>query len=155
LASNDYAFLTHWRVPGTLEQAYDILIDVRGYLRWWPDVYLEVGPIGSISAGVGAKTRLLTRGKLPYKLHWQAEIIEADRPISFVIRATGDFDGHDVWSLQPQDNDVAIAFDWRLRAEKPLLRYLSFLFKPLFKWNHRWAMVCGEEGLRAEIARRR
>jgi hypothetical protein len=88
-------------------------------------------------------------------LHWQAEIIEADRPISFVIRATGDFDGHDVWSLQPQDNDVAIAFDWRLRAEKPLLRYLSFLFKPLFKWNHRWAMVCGEEGLRAEIARRR
>ena len=88
-----------------------------GYLRWWPDIYLEVEPIGSISASVGAKARLLTRGKLPYKLRWQAEIIEADRPISFVIRATGDFDGRGVWSLQQQDNGVAIAFDWRLRAE--------------------------------------
>jgi hypothetical protein len=97
----------------------------------------------------------LTRGKLPYKLRWQAEIIEADRPISFVIRAIGDFDGRGVWSLQQQGNDVAIAFDWRLRAEKPLLRYLSFLFKPLFKWNHRWAMARGQEGLRAEIAGRR
>src|SRR5580700_97404 len=29
MASNEYAFLTHWRVPGTLEQAYAILIDVR------------------------------------------------------------------------------------------------------------------------------
>ena len=85
MASNEYVFLTHWRVPGTLDQAYDILIDVRGYLRWWSDVYLQVDRISSISAGAGAKARLLTRGKLPYKLRWQAEIIEADRPISFVI----------------------------------------------------------------------
>ena len=33
MASNEYAFLTHWRVPWTFEQAYDILIDVRRYLR--------------------------------------------------------------------------------------------------------------------------
>jgi hypothetical protein len=36
-----------------------------------------------------------------------------------------------------------------------LLRYLSFVFKPLFAANHRWAMAQGERSLRAEMARRR
>jgi hypothetical protein len=48
-----------------------------------------------------------------------------------------------------------IVFDWRLRAEKPLLKSLSFLLKPLFRWNHGWAMARGEEGLRRELIRRR
>ena len=47
-----------------------------------------------------------------------------------------------------------ITYDWRIRAEKPLLRYLSFLLKPVFSANHRWAMARGEESLKAELARR-
>ena len=50
---------------------------------------------------------------------------------------------------------VDITYDWRLRAEKPLLRNLSFLLKPLFEANHRWAMAQGEESLKLELARRR
>ena len=46
-------------------------------------------------------------------------------------------------------------YDWRLRAEKPLLRNLSFLLKPLFEANHRWAMAQGEESLKLELLRRR
>jgi hypothetical protein len=50
---------------------------------------------------------------------------------------------------------VDIMFDWRIRAEKPLLRWLSFVLKPLFEANHRWAMARGEECLVRELARRR
>jgi hypothetical protein len=50
---------------------------------------------------------------------------------------------------------VNITFDWKLVAEKPLLRYLSFLFKPIFSANHRWAMARGEESLKRELARKR
>ena len=41
-----------------------------------------------------------------------------------------------------------------LRAEKPLLRRLSFALKPIFSWNHRWAMARGYENLRREVNRR-
>jgi len=34
------------------------------------------------------------------------------------------------------------------------LRYLSFLLKPAFSANHRWAMERGRESLELEIARR-
>ncbi len=50
---------------------------------------------------------------------------------------------------------VDITYDWRLSAEKPLLRNLSFLLKPVFEANHRWAMAQGEESLKLELARRR
>ena len=44
---------------------------------------------------------------------------------------------------------------WRRRADKPLLAALSFLMKPLFAANQRWAMARGEESLKLELARRR
>jgi hypothetical protein len=50
---------------------------------------------------------------------------------------------------------VDITYDWRIRAEKPILRTLSFLLKPILSANHRWAMACGEESLVLELARRR
>ncbi len=36
-----------------------------------------------------------------------------------------------------------------------LLRNLSFLVKPVFEANHRWAMAQGEASLKLELARRR
>jgi len=39
-------------------------------------------------------------------------------------------------------------------ADKPLLKSLSFLMKPIFAANHHWAMRQGEESLQLELARR-
>ena len=47
-----------------------------------------------------------------------------------------------------------IIYDWRITAEKPLLRLFSPILKPIFGANHRWAMARGEESLRIELARR-
>jgi hypothetical protein len=60
-----------------------------------------------------------------------------------------------VWTFRQDGPFVDIEYDWRIRAEKPLLRSLSFLLKPIFEANHRWAMARGEESLRLELARRR
>ncbi len=49
---------------------------------------------------------------------------------------------------------MTITYDWKIRANKPLLRSLSVVLKPIFAANHRWAMARGEESLRLELARR-
>ena len=156
MASNDYAFLTEWRIEAPRELIYDILVAGEDLPRWWPDVYLSAtreGPKGD--SEVGTRIRLHTRGRLPYTLKWTAETVRADRPAGFEIRATGDFDGRGVWTFEQEGPETHILFDWRLRAEKPILRYLSFLLKPLFSWNHRWAMARGYEHLKEEVARRK
>ena len=69
--------------------------------------------------------------------------------------AWGDFDGTGRWTFEQDGAFVNITYDWNIRAEKPLLRYLSFLMKPIFAANHRWAMAQGEACLRQELARLR
>jgi len=99
--------------------------------------------------------RLLTKGWLPYTLSWEFEVVESRYPYGFTIVASGDFDGVGVWTFAQNSPSVDVTYDWRIRAEKPILRTLSFLLKPVFAANHRWAMARGEESLVLELSRRR
>jgi len=103
----------------------------------------------------GRLTELHTKGCLPYTLRWRFRITQARRPERIALDAMGDFVGRGVWTFAPREAGTDVAFDWRLRAQKPLLRTLSLLLKPVFSANHRWAMDRGEESLRLELQRRR
>jgi hypothetical protein len=45
---------------------------------------------------------------------------------------------------------VKVTSDWKIRADKPLLRYLSLLPKPV-SMNHEWAMAQVEKTLKAQL----
>ncbi len=154
--SRQYEFLSRWRVEGTCGEIADILADAPALARWWPSVYLHVEELEPPDArGLGRRVRLHTKGWLPYTITWESEIVESNYPHGFSLVATGDFDGRGVWTFEQDGSSVDITYDWRLSAEKPLLRNLSFLLKPVFEGNHRWAMAQGEESLKLELARRR
>ena len=159
MPDNEYHFISHWRVEGTCGEVADVLGEPLALPRWWPSVYLDVWelrpPINNVGSGVGRRVKLHTKGWLPYTLRWQFEVVESRYPHGFTIVATGDFDGRGIWTFEQDGAFVNVTYDWRLRAEKPLLRNLSFLLKPLFEANHRWAMARGEESLTLELARRR
>ncbi len=153
---NEYHFISRWRVEATCGEVADILGDALSLSRWWPSVYLDVIELRPADArGLGRRVALHTRGWLPYTLRWEFEIVESRYPHGFTLIATGDFEGRGIWTFEQDDAFVNITFDWRIRAEKPLLQQLSFLMKPLFAANHRWAMAQGEESLKLELARRR
>jgi len=154
--SNEYQFLSRWRVEGTCGEVADVLGDPLTLAQWWPSVYLEVEELRPADAhGLGRRVRLHTKGWLPYTIRWESEIVESHYPHGYTIVANGDFEGQGVWTFEQDGPFVNASYDWRLRAEKPLLRNLSFLLKPLFEANHRWAMAQGEESLKLELRRRR
>jgi hypothetical protein len=154
-SSNDYHFITHWRVPATAEEVSDVLADPTELVDWWPSVYLDVRVLEpGDEQGVGRVVDLYTKGWLPYTLRWQFTVTESRHPHGFTLVARGDFDGRGIWTITDRDGGADITYDWQIRADKPLLRYGSFLFKPIFAANHRWAMAKGEESLRLELARR-
>lgn len=156
MPAHEYHFVTRWRVPGTPGEVYAILEDAGSLGRWWPSVYLDVrvvDPAGD--GGADAYTELFTKGWLPYTLRWRFRATEKRPPTHLAIEAEGDFVGRGVWTLTPAAEGTEVVYDWRISAEKPLLRSLSFLLKPVFSANHVWAMERGEESLRLELARRR
>ncbi len=149
MSPNEYHFVTHWRVEATIEEVFAILEQPLDLVRWWPSVYLRVAQAGP------AVYELRTRGWLPYTLTWSFRITESRPPAEISLQAWGDFEGAGVWTLVQDGRHAAVIYDWRVKAEKPLLRYLSFLLRPIFSANHRWAMAQGETSLRRELARRR
>jgi hypothetical protein len=147
--NNDYVFVTHWRVEGTVEEVSEILDDPLSLPQWWPAVYLEVRklPDGVID--------LYTKGWLPYTLRWRFRVTESRKPHGFTLEAFGDLVGRGEWTLTQDGAYADVVYDWRVRADKPILRYGSFILKPIFAANHRWAMARGEESLARELLRRR
>lgn len=146
--TNEYVFVTRWRVEASVEEVSAILDDAEALPRWWPSVYLEVRklPDGSVD--------LYTKGWLPYTLRWQFRVTDSRKPYGFSLEASGDLVGRGVWTLRQDGRFADVEYDWRVRADKPLLRHGSFVFKPLFAANHRWAMARGEESLKLELQRR-
>ena len=156
LLDNNYHFITHWRIKGNLEEVADILGDGPGLKRWWPSVYLGVKELQpGDEHGVGREIALYTKGWLPYNLRWKFRVTESRYPHGFTLEAWGDFNGRGIWTLEQEDKWVNVTYDWKIRADKPLLKTFSFLLKPVFSANHRWAMAKGEESLRTELERLR
>jgi hypothetical protein len=153
MATNDYHFITVWHVKSTIQEVSEIIGDARGLTRWWPSVYLDVKVLEEgDEKGVGRVVDLYTKGWLPYTLRWAFRVTEV-RPDGFTLVAWGDFDGRGIWTFEQDGEWVNITYDWKIKAEKPLLRNFSFIMKPFFSANPRWAMANGEQSLKLELAR--
>ena len=157
MALNEYRFVTHWRVEAPREEVFAVLTDSESLTRWWPSVYRSVQPIGPPPGrdGVGKRLLLDTQGWLPYRLRWELRVVEHHHPSRLALEASGDFVGSGVWTLAQDGDATELQYEWAIRAHKPLLSYLSFLLKPVFALNHRWAMARGLESLELELERRR
>ena len=152
----EYEFRTVWRVAGTVDEVRDVLADGPSLPRWWPAVYLSVNTVcEGDESGLGGEIALFTKGWLPYTLRWNFVVTESAPPDGFKLTAHGDFEGTGVWTLTDDGDHVDVVYDWRIKAEKPLLRYGSLVLRPFFAANHRWAMAKGLESLELELRRRR
>lgn len=156
MASADYKFVTRWAVDGSPAEVYAILDDAPALPVWWPAVYLSIEQRAPGDAyGVGKAFRVLTKGWLPYTIRWTFRVTKKRPPYGFQLEAHGEFVGTGEWTFAADGPRCVVTYDWRIRAEKPLLRRLSFFLKPVFSANHRWAMAKGEESLKLELLRRR
>ncbi len=147
MAIFDYHFVTRWKIEGRAEDIFEILKDGERYQDWWRPAYLSSERIGE------KKVRARVRALLPYTLEFTTELVREERPLELELRSTGELEGKGVWRLRPNGAITEVEFYWDVRANKPLLRWLSFLLKPLFRWNHDWVMSTGEARLQEKVNR--
>lgn len=156
MGAPSYQLRTVWRTPGAIRGAMAVLDDVDALPRWWPSVYLSVRRLADGGPdGVGRRMELRTTGWLPYSLSWISTLTEPVSERGFAFTAEGNFEGTGRWTFQQDGPDVVLAFDWRISVNKPVVRRFSWLLRPLFAANHRWAMARGLESLHLEMHRRR
>jgi hypothetical protein len=148
--AREYVFVDQWDVDAPQEVVYDIVADARTYPEWWKPVYISV-------EGDEKVTRHHFKGRLPYTLKMRAEMVREERPRRFEVDVDGDLRGKGIWTFTPRNGRTHVRWDWIVFADRPLLRYLTPVLRPLFRWNHSWAVARAREQLepyaRARAAR--
>ena len=144
--SREYLFVDEWDVAAPPEAVFAALADGRSYPEWWRPVYLDVEADGEPE--VGKVSRQHFKGRLPYHLRTSSRIVAFDPPSSLEVDVDGDLRGHGKWTLTPTDGGgTHVRFDWQVFADRPLLRALTPVLRPAFRWNHNWAIKRAMEGL--------
>jgi quercetin dioxygenase-like cupin family protein/uncharacterized protein YndB with AHSA1/START domain len=144
--AGEYLFVDEWNVAAPIEPVFDALADASTYPSWWRPVYEDVSADGPTAVGQVSQQHF--KGRLPYHLRTTSTITELDPPHRVVAEVEGDLRGRGVWTLTALAPDQThVRFDWSVYADRPLLRTLTPVLRPLFRWNHNWAIARAIDGL--------
>ncbi|HLF71438.1 MAG TPA: SRPBCC family protein [Dehalococcoidia bacterium] len=144
--ADEYVFIDEWDVDAPVEVVFNALADATTYPKWWNRVYKEVTSDGP--PGVGRASQQRFKGQLPYVLRMTSTIVRYEPPREFEVDATGDLRGKGVWTLTTLANGgTHVKFDWRVYADKPIVKLLTPILRPLFRWNHAWSIARARGGL--------
>ena len=126
---------------------------------WWQGVYLSHHePLDGAGdePKVGTRIAAVARGRLPYILRFTIETTALQKPRLIAFKATGDFETDDSrWILTPKGSGTHVVLDWNPIVEKPVVKLLSPLLKPVFRWNHNWTMVRGQRQIVDYLSKQR
>jgi uncharacterized protein YndB with AHSA1/START domain len=146
LSSREYVFVDEWVVDAPRESVFAALADARSYPLWWKPVYLDVESSGEPE--VGSESRQHFKGRLPYHLRTRSRITRLEAPAVIGADVDGDLRGTGLWTLtELPDGGTHVRFDWRVHADRLLLRLLTPVLRPALRWNHAWAIARAREGL--------
>ena len=144
-AGNAYLFVDEWDVAAPPPAVFAALADARTYPTWWTPVYIDVDADGPPVLGKVSAQHF--KGRLPYHLHTRSTITRLEPPHVVEGDVEGDLRGRGTWTLTPVPGGTHVRFDWLVFADRPLLRTLTPLLRPVFRWNHDWAIARAMEGL--------
>jgi uncharacterized protein YndB with AHSA1/START domain len=141
----EYVFVDEWDVAAPVERVFDALADARTYPQWWTPTYRQVTSDGPPE--VGRESRQRFKAKLPYTLSTVSKIVRMEPPHKFEVEVDGDLCGHGVWTLTPDNGNVHVRFDWHVHADRAIIRVLTPILRPVFRWNHNVAIRAAIRGL--------
>jgi hypothetical protein len=147
-----YEFVDEWDVRAPIDAVFAALSDATTYPRWWQPVYISV--TSDSPSGLGNISEQHFKGKLPYTLRQTSKITRYEPPNRFDVDVVGDLTGRGKWLLEAGEAGVVrVRFEWTVDADKPLIRLLTPLLRPLFRWNHRYAIERAIAGLESYASR--
>ncbi len=143
----EYSFTTIWRIEAPLDSVWEAIYASTDWPRWWPAVSAvdEVRP--GDDRGIGNVRRYTFKGKLPYRLSFDLEVTEIDRPRTLAGVASGELAGTGRWTFSHEDSVTTLRYDWNVRTTRWWMNLVAPLARPVFETNHDFVMQRGIEGL--------
>lgn len=137
-----YEFRGTWTVAAPLETVREAVVDLEHYPEWWPQIR-AVAKLGPDDAWV------LCRSALPYTLDLVLHAVSREGSV-LEVEVSGDLEGSVRWRLAPVGGGTRMTFEQRVEVSG-LLALLSYVARPLLRWNHHRMMLGCVTGLRERL----
>lgn len=147
MSSTNFHLVTEWTIASPLEDVWRELSTPERWPEWWPSVKQVTLLKSGDERGVGAVRRMRWSTALPYELVFDMETTRVEPLLLIEGRALGELDGIGRWTLQGEGSACRVRYDWIVAVTKPWMVRLSFILRPVFRWNHGVVMERGRRGL--------
>jgi hypothetical protein len=109
------------------------------------------GPKAGDFRGIGSVRRYNWKGRLPYRLTFDARVVRIEPPTLLEASASGELEGGGLWQLSPEGSATIARYDWKVDTTKRWMRFLAPIARPLLASNHNAVMGWGAEGLAKKL----
>ena len=127
-----------------------MLADGQTYPQWWKPVYIDVRRRRRVHAPA-----LQGPAAVP-PAHAHEDRPAPSARTGLEVETDGDLRGTGIWTLTPSESGgTHVRFDWRVHADRKLLRALTPVLRPALRWNHNWAIARAMDGLEPFVRRQK
>lgn len=146
-----YRFLTSWLLEAPRSDVWEAIWDVSEWPSWWRGAARAEELDPGTPCGIGRRGRHEWRGRIPYRLSFEAVATAVEPPRFLEVEAVGDLEGTGRWRLYEDDGVTAAVYDWKVRTNRLWMNALAPVTAPLFRWNHDEVMRAGGAGLACHL----
>jgi uncharacterized protein YndB with AHSA1/START domain len=151
MSTNQYSFVTVWKIEAPIELVWDEICDIENLPSWWKAIVdIKVIDRGDEN-GVNFLVEQIWKGVLPYKLSLLSKTTAVDYLKSIEIVASGDLEGLGKWTFTQEGEIVRVQYNWDVKTTQKAMSFLALVIKPLLAWNHDEIMRWGALGLAKKL----
>jgi len=144
---DQYQFITRWQIKAPVEDVWDAIYDSLEWPQWWKGVVAVTEHAKGDESGINGIRDYTWRSVLPYQLTFRSRLVEIELYKKMRGIAFGELEGEGTWHFYEKDGITYIQYDWTVFTNKAWMNALSFMLKPLFRYNHNVVMKWGAVGL--------
>jgi Polyketide cyclase / dehydrase and lipid transport len=146
-----YSFVTNWEIEASLQEVWNAIYNSPEWPQWWKGV-VSVEEIEKEDVnGLNSVKAYIWKSVLPYKLAFTMRLTEKEPMRRLKGIAFGELEGEGEWTFSEQNRIIKLQYNWNVYTKKAWMNYLSFVLKPVFKYNHNVVMHWGAVGLAKKL----
>jgi len=109
-----YRFVTIWRIEAPIEAVCEVIYNSLNWPQWWSNVVRVDELLPGDAQGIGSVRRYSWRGRLPYRLTFDINVIHIVPLAAIEGIASSDVEGDGLWSFSTEGAVTVVRFEWQV-----------------------------------------
>ncbi len=143
----EYRLIAIWRIAAPLQQVFDAIFNSLQWPVWWPGADGVEQREDGDSNGIGSVRHYVWKGRLPYRLRFDACATRIEPLQALEATVSGDLQGFGRWIFSHRSGITTVHYEWHVHTTKLWMNLVAPAVRAVFANNHNALMRQGAEAL--------